>query len=129
MFARALALTRLAPRSILECRSDDCSADRCAAHLWKLGGRRMGADQALFLLNQLLWVAVLVSAPILGATLIIGLIVSVLQVATQIQEVTLSYVPKLLAAAALIILLGPWMLGRLTQFAISIYQSIPSLGR
>ena len=89
----------------------------------------MGADQALFLLNQLLWIAALVSAPILGATLIIGLIISVLQVATQIQEVTLSYVPKLLAAAALIILLGPWMLGRLTQFAISIYQSIPMLGR
>jgi flagellar biosynthetic protein FliQ len=89
----------------------------------------MGADQALFLLNHLLWIAALVSAPILSATLIIGLIVSILQVATQIQEITLSYVPKLLAAAALIILLGPWMLGRLTQFAISIYQSIPSLGR
>jgi flagellar biosynthesis protein FliQ len=89
----------------------------------------MGADQALFLLNHLLWVAALISAPILGATLIIGLIVSILQVATQIQEVTLSYVPKLLAAAALIILLGPWMLSNLTQFAISIYQSIPSLSR
>jgi flagellar biosynthetic protein FliQ len=54
----------------------------------------MGADQALFLLNQLLWIAAFVSAPILGATLIIGLIISIVQVATQIQEITLSYVPS-----------------------------------
>jgi flagellar biosynthesis protein FliQ len=89
----------------------------------------MSADQALFLLNHLLWIAALVSAPILGATLIIGLTISILQVATQIQEITLSYVPKLLAAAVLMVLLGPWMLGRLTQFAVSVYQSIPSLGQ
>lgn len=89
----------------------------------------MSADQALFLLNQLLWIAALVSAPILGLTLAIGVGISIIQVATQIQEITLSYVPKLLAAAALLIFLGPWMLGQLTRFAIGVYQSIPTLAQ
>ena len=51
-----------------------------------------------------------------------------LQVATQIQEITLSYVPKLLAAALVLLVLGGWMLGKLNQFAISLYNTIPSLG-
>jgi flagellar biosynthesis protein FliQ len=88
----------------------------------------MGADHALFLLNELVWTALIIGGPILIGTLIVGLIVSVFQVATQIQEITLSYVPKLLAAAVLLILLGGWMLGRLDQFALKLYQSIPSLG-
>ncbi len=87
----------------------------------------MGADHALFLLNQLVWNALAISAPILIGTLIVGLVISIFQVATQIQEITLSYVPKLITAAALLILLGGWMLSRLTQFALSLYQSIPSL--
>ena len=89
----------------------------------------MGADQALFLLNQLIWTAIVIGGPILLGTMIVGLVISVLQVATQIQEVTLSYVPKLLTAAALLLLLGGWMLGRLDQFAIALFQSIPDIGR
>ena len=58
----------------------------------------MRADQALELLDRLLWTAFLVSAPILIACLLVGLLISVLQVATQLQEMTLSYVPKLLFA-------------------------------
>ena len=88
----------------------------------------MGADHALFLLNELVWTALFIGGPILIGTLAVGLIVSVFQVATQIQEITLSYVPKLLTAAVLLILLGGWMLGRLNQFALELYQSIPSLG-
>ncbi|MBC7768212.1 MAG: flagellar biosynthetic protein FliQ [Phycisphaerales bacterium] len=76
----------------------------------------------------MVWTALIVSAPMLGATLLVGLIISVVQVATQIQEITLSYVPKLLAAAIILIVLGGWMLGKLTQFAITLYQTIPSLG-
>ena len=88
----------------------------------------MQADYALFLLNELVWTALIIAGPILLGTLVVGLIVSVVQVATQIQEVTLSYVPKLLAAAVLLMLLGGWMLGRLDQFALNLYRSIPSLG-
>jgi flagellar biosynthesis protein FliQ len=87
----------------------------------------MGADKALFLMNELLWTAFVVAAPILIATLVVGVVISILQVATQIQEATLSYVPKLLVAAVLLMLLGGWMLSQLTQFAISLYQSIPYL--
>lgn len=87
----------------------------------------MGADRALFLLNELVWNALIIGAPIMATTLIVGLVISVVQVATQIQEITLSYVPKLLATAVVLLLLGGWMLGRLTQFATTLYQSIPQL--
>ncbi len=87
----------------------------------------MGADRALFFLNQLVWNALIIGAPILLATLIVGLVISVFQVATQIQEITLSYVPKLLVAALILLFLGGWMLGRVTQFATTLYLSIPTL--
>jgi flagellar biosynthetic protein FliQ len=51
----------------------------------------------------------------------------VLQVATQVQEITLSYVPKLLIAAAVLIILGPWMIARITDFARGLFLAIPSL--
>lgn len=76
----------------------------------------------------MLWNCLVVAGPILAVTLIVGLIVSVLQVATQLQEMTLSYVPKLLAAALLLILLGPWMIARITDFARGLYLVIPTLG-
>lgn len=87
----------------------------------------MEADRALNLLNDMLWNCLVVAGPILAATLIVGLLISVLQVATQLQEMTLSYVPKLLTAAVLLIMLGPWMIGRITDFARSLYLVIPTL--
>lgn len=87
----------------------------------------MEADRALNLLNDMLWNSMVVGGPILIATLLVGVAVSVLQVATQLQEVTLSYVPKLLTAALLLILLGPWMISRVTDFARTLFLSIPSL--
>lgn len=87
----------------------------------------MEADRALNLLNDMLWQCLVVAAPILLATLAIGLVVSVFQVATQIQEATLSYVPKILVAAALMIALGPWMMTRITDFARGLYLAIPTL--
>lgn len=89
----------------------------------------MGADRALFFLHELVWAALIIGGPILVATLIVGVLISVLQVATQIQEATLSYVPKLLTAAVLLVVLGGWMLSRLTQFALALYHSIPTLSR
>ena len=89
----------------------------------------MGADRALSLLDQMLWTAFVVAGPILAAVLIIGVLISVLQVATQIQEMTLTYVPKLLASGLLLIFLGPWMIGRITQFAQGLLLGIPSLAQ
>jgi flagellar biosynthetic protein FliQ len=79
-------------------------------------------------MNALLWNAMLVAGPILAAALITGLIISVLQVATQLQEMTLSYVPKLFVSALVLMLLGPWMIERITQFAIRMIAIIPDLG-
>jgi flagellar biosynthetic protein FliQ len=86
----------------------------------------MGGDRALSLLNDMLWNSLLVAGPVLIATLLVGLIVSVFQVTTQLQEITLSYVPKILVAAVMLIAIGPWMLGRVTSFATALYQLIPA---
>lgn len=91
-------------------------------------GATVEGDRALGLMNELLWNSMLIAGPVLAAALVVGLIISVLQVATQLQEMTLSYVPKMLTAAIVLILLGPWMVHRLTQFAIEMISIIPSLG-
>lgn len=88
----------------------------------------MNADQAVGLMKQLLWASFMVAAPILAAALIVGLVISVFQVATQLQEMTLSYVPKLVVAALVIAALGPWMIFQITQFAVRMIKLIPSLG-
>jgi flagellar biosynthetic protein FliQ len=79
-------------------------------------------------MNAMLWQSMVVSAPILIAALFVGLLISVLQVATQLQEMTLSYVPKLFVSALVLILLGSWMLHRITQFAGAMMAVIPDLG-
>jgi flagellar biosynthetic protein FliQ len=88
----------------------------------------MSADQALELMTRLLWSATLISAPLLAATLIVGLVISVLQVATQLQEATLSYVPKLIAAALVLVTAGSWMLHTLMNFSTYVLKLIPTLG-
>ena len=88
----------------------------------------MNSDEALYFLNQMVWNAFFMAAPILIATLIVGLIISVIQVTTQLQEITLSYVPKILVTAGLLIILGPWMLAKMASFARSIYSMIPTVG-
>lgn len=88
----------------------------------------MNQDQAVGLMNQMLWQCMLVAGPILAAILIVGLIISIIQATTQLQEMTLSYVPKMVVAGLLLIVLGPWMIGRITQFAIYSIRLIPSLG-
>lgn len=87
----------------------------------------MRSDQALELLNQLLWTSCRIAAPLLIACLVVGVVISVLQVATQLQEMTLSYVPKLAVAVFILIALGPWMIGQVTGFAINCIKLIPSL--
>ena len=88
----------------------------------------MEGDRALGLMNALLWNSMLVAGPVLAAALAVGLLISVFQVATQLQEMTLSYVPKLLVSAVVLLVLGPWMIYRITQFAIEMIMLIPSLG-
>lgn len=88
----------------------------------------MSADQALQMMSQLFWNSFLIAGPILVATLAVGLLVSVFQVVTQLQEMSLSYVPKLAIAVVVTVVLAPWMLARLTGFATSLFNNIPNLG-
>ena len=77
--------------------------------------------------QQALWVMFLVSLPLLGTALVVGLLVSLLQAATQLNEMTLSFVPKILAIVLAAVFAGPWMLHILMDFTIRLFQSIPSM--
>jgi flagellar biosynthesis protein FliQ len=72
-------------------------------------------------------VMILVSAPLFIVALAVGLLVSIFQAATQINEGTLSFVPKLIAVSVTLILAGPWMITLLTDYIRRLYESIPSL--
>lgn len=86
----------------------------------------LGGDLALSLTSDMLWTAVLISAPLIAVTTLAGLLISVLQVVTQIQESSLSFVPKLIAAVAALLILGGWMMSTLVQFATRTIGNIPS---
>jgi flagellar biosynthetic protein FliQ len=87
----------------------------------------MNSDLALQMMADLFRTGLVVSLPVLAATMLVGLLVGVLQVVTQVQEITLSFVPKLLAAVACLVVLGPWLLRQLAQFAARLWSSIPSM--
>ena len=87
----------------------------------------MDSQQAFHLGQQGLYMLLLVSAPLLLAILLVGLLVSVLQAATQINEATLSFVPKVLAAVAVLAVAGPWMLTMLVDYIQSTLLAIPTV--
>ncbi|RSZ56276.1 flagellar biosynthetic protein FliQ [Massilia atriviolacea] len=86
----------------------------------------MGSDVALALMAQILWGAVIISAPILLCTLVIGLVVSVLQVVTQIQDMSLTFIPKLIGTVLALVFFGPWMLRKLLLLASGLISNIPN---
>jgi flagellar biosynthetic protein FliQ len=86
----------------------------------------MGSDAALQLMSQILWGALLISAPILACTLVVGLLVSVLQVITQIQDMSLTFIPKLVATVLALTVFGPWMLRKLLLLASGLISNIPN---
>ncbi|EIL92379.1 MULTISPECIES: flagellar biosynthesis protein FliQ [Rhodanobacter] len=73
-----------------------------------------------------LYVAMLVAAPLLLTALAVGLLIGVIQAATQINEMTLSFIPKLIAMALVALVTGPWMLRVLVQFTKQLIESLPS---
>jgi flagellar biosynthetic protein FliQ len=85
----------------------------------------MDATQVFTAGQQGLYILLLVSAPVLISVLLIGLVVSIFQAATQIHEATLSFVPKIIAAVAVLAVCGPWMLTSLVEFVQRTLQSIP----
>jgi flagellar biosynthesis protein FliQ len=87
----------------------------------------MTQDTVVNLATQAMTLALEVAGPILILGLIIGLLVSIFQAVTSIQEQSLSFIPKIIGVAVLIVVLGPWMLGQLVSYAQNLYTSIPSL--
>ena len=86
----------------------------------------MDAQQVLSAGQQGLLMLLMVSAPVLLTVLVVGLVVSIFQAATQINEATLSFVPKIIAAVAVLAIAGPWMLSTLVEYVRQVLQSIPA---
>lgn len=74
-----------------------------------------------------LYIAMLVAAPLLLTALAVGLLIGVIQAATQINEMTLSFIPKLIAMFAVLIIAGPWMLSLLVDYMHRLFSSIPQM--
>lgn len=86
----------------------------------------MNAQMVLTMGQEALTMLLMVSAPVLGVVLLVGLVISLFQAVTQINEATLSFVPKLVAAMAVFALAGPWMLSILVEYIRRTIESIPS---
>ena len=87
----------------------------------------MGPETVLDLGRDALWLAVLLAGPLLGAALAVGLFIGVIQAATQIQEMTLSFIPKLGALVAALMIGGPWMIRTIVEFTTRLFNDIPTL--
>jgi flagellar biosynthetic protein FliQ len=87
----------------------------------------MDATQVFTLGQQGLYLLLTVAAPMLLTVLVVGLAVSIFQAATQINEATLSFVPKLVAAVAVMAVAGPWMLTTLVEYIQRTLQAIPTV--
>ena len=87
----------------------------------------MDASTVIDLGRESLWVAVLVAAPLLGTALAMGLLVGILQAATSIQEMTLSFIPKLAVMVLALVLFGSWQISVMVDFFQRIFERIPTL--
>jgi len=87
----------------------------------------MTSQTVLTLGQQGLEMLLLISAPLLLGSLVIGLVVSILQAATQINEATLSFIPKLIAMVAILVIAGPWMVTTLVDYIRRLFESIPTI--
>ena len=87
----------------------------------------MSQDTVVSIVVQAMTVGLKVGLPILLVGLVIGLLVSIFQAVTQIQEQTLTFIPKVVAMAVVIVIAGPWMLGQIVSYTQNLYESIPSL--
>jgi len=74
----------------------------------------------------MLWTALLVSFPVLALSMFVGLVISVFQVVTQVQEMSLTFVPKIVAVAFSLIIFGPWMLKTVIHYARTLLENIPA---
>jgi flagellar biosynthesis protein FliQ len=84
----------------------------------------VNSDIALGLIAELLRLALVLSLPLLGVILLVGVVISVLQVVTQVQDPSIAFVPKLIVFGVVLVLLAPWILGKLTAFGIAAFARL-----
>ncbi|APJ02719.1 flagellar biosynthesis protein FliQ [Silvanigrella aquatica] len=89
----------------------------------------MNSQQVVDLILALLYLTVEISLPLLGVAMIIGLLISIFQAATQINESTLSFLPKIAAMILVLVILSPWMLRKLNDYTHHVYEKIPEYAR
>ena len=89
----------------------------------------MTPDQVLDIGRHALTLTLLLAAPLLLTALVVGLVIGMLQAATQINEMTLSFIPKLLALALVLVLAGPWMLHLLVDYTRQLIENLPDVVR
>jgi flagellar biosynthesis protein FliQ len=87
----------------------------------------MHSDMAIAMMADVFWTGLVVCLPVLGLVMLVGLGISLLQVVTQVQEMSLTFVPKLVTAGIALVVFGPWMLRKLTQFTARLWTGIPSM--
>jgi len=87
----------------------------------------MSQDTVVSIVTHAMEVGLKIALPVLLVGLVIGLVVSILQAVTQIQEQTLSFIPKILGLVVVIVIAGPWMLGQIVAWTQELYGSIPQL--
>jgi flagellar biosynthetic protein FliQ len=89
----------------------------------------MSIGYAVYLLRSGIFQILILSAPVLLIGLLVGLIVSILQDTTSIQEQTLTFVPKIAAILLALVFFGPWMFASLAQYTVQLFQQIPAMVR
>jgi flagellar biosynthetic protein FliQ len=89
----------------------------------------MTEDFIVHMFREAFYTALLVSAPVLVASLLVGLLISIFQAATSVQEFTLTFVPKIVVVAIILVLMLPWMIDLMVGFTQNLFQQIPMLVR
>ncbi len=87
----------------------------------------MHSDLAIGMMANMFWTGLLVCLPVLGLVMLVGIVISVVQVVTQVQEMSLTFVPKLVTAAIALVAFGPWMLRTLSQYTARLWSGIPAM--
>ncbi|MCL4130788.1 UNVERIFIED_CONTAM: hypothetical protein GTU68_010306 [Idotea baltica] len=87
----------------------------------------MTPESVLDIGREALYLTMMIAAPLLLSALAVGLMIGVFQAATQIQEMTLSFIPKLIVLVFALLIAGPWMLRLITEFTLRLYSEIPGL--
>lgn len=86
----------------------------------------MNQEAVIYLAKEAMYVALLIGGPILGVGLLVGLLVSIFQATTHIQEQTLVFIPKIISVFAALVILGPWILKILVDYVLRLFKSIPT---